>query len=268
MTFKELEKTVRILIADNRIGESLELLNTFFQDDDTLDQITLNTARYRSILEKETDGTWNHAEVTLALNQFRSDLLKFLRSKEEYYTFKEHTFGGNNIEKHSTNNHIQVFFSVGTPHNQHQQNYIDRLKTYFYKNGIKLQTLSGWEDSDPLDPIITELKDSSGCLVLAMERYYVETGKSKRGSDQESRITNLAFTSPWLHIEAALARAFDLPLMILKDQSLTNEGLIHNDKQEWGIVRINQHNLEEINQYPVKNFILNWINQVKKFSEK
>ncbi|MCB0562539.1 MAG: hypothetical protein KDD09_26485, partial [Phaeodactylibacter sp.] len=64
-----------------------------------------------------------------------------------------------------------------------------------------------------------------------------------------------------------LARSFNLPLIILKDVSLINEGLIHNDKQEWGIVRINQSKINEIDEYPVKNFILNWINQVRQYDK-
>ncbi|MFM9948843.1 MAG: hypothetical protein ACKV1O_12965, partial [Saprospiraceae bacterium] len=95
---------------------------------------------------------------------------------------------------------------------------------------------------------------------------YVSQGIAKRGSEQSTEIRDRALTSPWLQIETALARSFDLPLIILKEESLENEGLIHNDKQEWGIVRINSTNSREIEEYPIKNFILSWINQVKKYA--
>ncbi|MEZ4685973.1 MAG: hypothetical protein R3B47_07860 [Bacteroidia bacterium] len=101
--------------------------------------------------------------------------------------------------------------------------------------------------------------------MLALERYYVQNGCEKRGSEQENEIIDKSYTSPWLHIEAAIARSLDLPLMILKDKALRNEGLIHDDKQEWGIVRIDESDMNEIFEYPIKNFILNWTNQVKRY---
>ncbi|MEX0289592.1 MAG: hypothetical protein AB3N14_10830 [Flavobacteriaceae bacterium] len=266
MDFTELETKVRTLIGGNKISESIALLNSFFKDEADLNQIALQSAKYHTIMEKKVDGTADHLEVDLALSQVRANVLQFLSSKSEYFKFKEETFGEATQKNGSNNGQIKVFFSVASPHNEDQQNYINRLKEYFIENGIQLQTLTEWEDNDPLIPILKELKDSCGCLVLALERYYIQEGTAKRGSDQESSLAKEAFTSPWLQIEAALARSLDLPLIILKDKALTNEGLIHNDKQEWGIVRINQDDIEEIREYPVKNFILNWINQVKKYS--
>ncbi|MBK8652547.1 MAG: hypothetical protein IPN20_01105 [Haliscomenobacter sp.] len=64
---------------------------------------------------------------------------------------------------------VEVFFSVGSPHNDRQQAYIDNLVNYFRKNGIILDTLKEWDDSDPLVPIIKKLKNSCGCIVLALE---------------------------------------------------------------------------------------------------
>lgn len=267
MKFNDLESAVRILIGENKIKESIKLLNRSFQDDSDLNSIALQSAKYHAILEKKIEGTADHLTVDLALNQLRSSILQFLSSKGEYLRFKEQTFGAGDKGKTHKDDQIRVFFSVGSPHTEHQQNYINRLKEYFEQNGIHLHTLSEWEDNDPLIPIIKDLKDSCGCLVLALERNYIKSGAAKRGSDQEINLADQALTSPWLHIEAALARSLELPLIILKDKALTNEGLIHNDKQEWGIVRIDQDNIEEIKQYPIKNFILNWINQVKKYRE-
>ncbi|MEZ4891989.1 MAG: hypothetical protein R2778_03115 [Saprospiraceae bacterium] len=51
--------------------------------------------------------------------------------------------------------------------------------TYFDQNGIALETLKGWDDNDPLVPIIQEMKHSNGCLVLALERYFVSDGTEK-----------------------------------------------------------------------------------------
>ncbi len=265
MEFEEMENLVRAQISQDNISEAFELLNNFFKDDTDLDEIALQSAQYRSMLKNKIQGITDDLDAELMVNKLRSNILQLLRSKKEYLKYKKMTFGVSPGSKPPENDLITVFFSVGSPHNDKQQKYINELTGYFESHGIKLETLKGWDDNDPLLPIIEEMKKSSGCLVLALERYYLKDGIQKRGSQQESELKDQAYASPWLHIETALARSFDLPLIILKDNSLVNEGLIHSDKQEWGIVRINHSEIGEIKEYPVKNFILSWINQVKKF---
>lgn len=267
MDFSALEKNVRLCISLNKVAEAIELLNDFLQDDTDLNAIALQSASYHAIVEKNRQGTAPNAEVDLAFNRLRSNILDLLKAKKEYLKYKQLTFGTSEERPNDSKEAITVFFSVGSPHNDAQQAYINQLTAYFSANGINLVTLKGWDDNDPLIPIVQEMKKASGCLVLALERYYIRQGVAKRGSQQENDIKEKTLTSPWLHIEAALARSLDLPLIILKEESLENEGLIHNDKQAWGIVRINPVNATEIETYPVKNFILNWINQVKKYEK-
>lgn len=263
MEFNEIEKQIRSYISQDKIQESIELLSTYFQDDSDIDDIVLQSAKYNSILKKELQGTTGNLDLELELNNLRANILKLLKSKRDYLKYKEQTFGSTSISEINKEKLIRVFLSVASPFNDDQQNYINKLTLYFKKNGILLDTLTDWDDNDPLLPIMNQMKNSSGCLVLALERYHVKEGFEKRGSNQEIKIVEKSYTSPWLHIETALARSFNLPLIILKDISLVNEGLIHNNKQEWGIVRINETNINEIDEYPIKNFILNWIKQVK-----
>lgn len=267
MEFNEIEKRIRTSISQNKIQEAIELLSSFFKDDADIDEIILQSAKYHSIVKKEIRGTTDNLELELELSNLRANILKILKSKKDYLKYKKQTFGSDSISETNKEDLVKVFLSVASPFNDDQQNYINKLTAYFKENGILLDTLSDWDDNDPLAPIISQMKKSFGCLVLALERYHVREGVEKRGSNQEVKILGKSYTSPWLHIETALARSFNLPLMILKDVSLINEGLIHNDKQEWGIVRINQSNINEIDEYPVKNFILNWINQVKRYEK-
>ena len=216
MKFEQLEKEIRLLVSQNKLREAINLLNDFFTEDDDLDDITIQSSNYYSVLEKEVRGTADALEVELVLNKLRSNILQLLRSKKEYIRYKEQTFGETSHPDKIDTEEIKVFFSVGSPHNDEQQVYINELVAYFKSNGIKLETLKNWNDNDPILPIINELKASNGCFVLALERYFVSEGTEKRGSDQESKILDKSFTSPWLHIEAAIARSLDLPLIIFK----------------------------------------------------
>ncbi|MBK9962727.1 MAG: hypothetical protein IPP06_15815 [Saprospiraceae bacterium] len=267
MKFEQFENQVRSLISQNKLEETIKLLSDYLTEDSDLDEITIQSSKYHSVLEKQRRGTAGSSDVEVELNKLNSNILQLLRSKKEYLKYKKQTFGESNENSENDSEKIKVFFSVASPYNNKQQIYINELVKYFHSNGINLETLKEWNDNDPIMPILKELKKSNGCFVLALERYFVSEGSEKRGSEQESLLKDMSFTSPWLHIEAAIARSLDLPLIIFKDKSLRNEGLIHNDKQEWGIVRIDESNMQEIFEYPVKNFILNWINQVKMHSK-
>lgn len=267
MEFSELEKNVRAFITQNKITEAITFLIEHLNDDEGLDELTLQLASYNAISDKNRIGTATDDDVERAFNILKSNILKLLKAKKEYFKYKELTFGQTIAPPKDNNDTITVFFSLASPHNDTQQQYINELSAYFLANGIKLETLKGWDDNDPLIPITKEMKNSSGCLVLALERMFVQKGVNKRGSGQAGEIKDKAYTSSWLQIEAALARSFELPIIILKEESLENEGLIHNDKQEWGIVRINPDNIAEIQAYPIKNFILNWINEVKRYDK-
>lgn len=271
MDFNEVEKLVRNFVGKDQLTEAIEVLNDFFQDDKDLDAIALQSAKYHAIVNLRLEGTVDEQEADRVLNKLRLAILQLLRSKKEYFKYKEQTFGKEvkpPREEVQDKVLIPVFFSVASPHNDQQQAYIQELTTYFQEHGIELRTLKEWNDNDPLLPIIDAMRNSNGCLVLALERFFIHQGFLKKGSVQEDQIDDQAMASPWLHIEAAVARSLNLPLIILKDENLLNEGLIHNDKQEWGIVRTNYQNIEEIKQYPIKNFILSWINQVKQFYQK
>jgi hypothetical protein len=265
MDITDIENRIRDYISQNNIQDAIDLLSSSFKDDSDIDEIILQSAKFHAIRKNEILGTRDNVELEIELNTLRTNILKFIKAKKDYFKYKKRTFGNEDITRVDKEVLIRVFLSVASPFQDDQQNYIDKLKLYFKENGILLDSLTEWNDHDPLVPVLDQMRNCSGCLVLALERYHVKEGVEKRGSHQEIKIENKSYTSPWLHIETALARSLNLPLIILKDSSLINEGLIHNDKQEWGIVRINQSNIKEIEEYPVKNFILNWINQVKQY---
>lgn len=267
MDFSALETEVRALIEQDKIREAIDALGRFLTDDTDRNELSLLLANYNSTIQKTTSGVINHLDADIALNNLRANILKFLSAKKEFFKYKNLTFGDSTNKDDSPKDMVKVFFSVASPHNDLQQEYIKELTTYFEFHGIKLETLKNWNEEDPLLAIIDELKEASGCLVLALERYFIQEGKLKRGGNQEHILKEQAFTSPWLQIESALARSLELPLIILKDNGIQNDGLIDLDKQQWGIVKIDHRKKGEIDTYPVKNFILSWIKNVKKFDQ-
>jgi hypothetical protein len=263
MTIEEKAEQIRKLITKNLYPEVFEQLKAYFKDAESLDELALIEADYNDLESQKASGTIEAGNFRVEMNRLKKTLLQFTKARAENLSYKQAIF-----KEHNATRKIRVFFSVANPHNDVQKEYIKHVGEYFEKKGITLQTLVGWDDDDPLIPIMEDMKAASGCLVLALERNYVVTGIEKRGSKQESMISNIAFTSPWLHIEAALARAHDLPLIILKPTQMQNEGLIHNEKFVSRIIRLEKLDPKDLDEYPIKGAIQNWIKEVKTFHKK
>ena len=261
MTFAEIEKKVKLLIAKDDIGKALDELINFLIDDPQLDKILLLSASYNNIIKNQIQGTAEKAE----LNQLRANLLGVLRSLREEDEDAQNAFpSARKTQNVDDSEGIKVFLSIATPHNDLQKNYISKVEQHLKKYGIELVTLQDWNSQDPLKPILQLMKSTYGCLVLVLERYYIREGVTKRGSAKEAVLNGEAFASPWNHIEAALANQLNLPLLILKEEKLKSEGMIDESVFEWRIVKIDPEKPEQLDQYPIKQFIRTWVEEVKK----
>jgi hypothetical protein len=63
-------------------------------------------------------------------------------------------------------------------------------------------------------------------VVIAFERSYFPSGLSKRGSPKETVLSEVKLPTAWNQIEAAIAYSFKLPLMVIVEEGLMNEGLL------------------------------------------
>lgn len=266
MTFLELESLVVDLIAKAETKKALSALTTFFKDTDYLNQIVLLSASYHEIINKQMKGV-SDKQDEIAMHQLRLNILEFITAKKEDLKYREQTFGKKEVIVDNEKDYVKAFFSLSTPHNDDQQAYVTKLTTFMKEEGILLETLKDWNERDPMEPIIKEIKKSNGCLVLALERFYVKSGATKRGSEQQREVLEKGYTSTWLHIEAAIARSFNIPLLILKEESLQSDGLIHNDKQHKNIALIHEQNVKEIYEHSTMRSLLIWISEVKNYKK-
>jgi hypothetical protein len=97
-----------------------------------------------------------------------------------------------------------------------QQAFIDRVGGQLGIRGLEPRTL-GVTDHDrdtPLKAIRHLMLASRGLIAIAFRRTYIK-------QDQW-------LTSPWVHIESAMAYQIGLPILILREQGVTAEGLLEN----------------------------------------
>ena len=133
------------------------------------------------------------------------------------------------------NTRTPVFLSYPRPCMNGQQTFIDRIDDQLRSRGLGSRTL-GVTDHDwdaPLKAIRHLMLASCGLIAIAFRRTYINQGIGNCRTDTGNSMTCLLndewLTSPWVHIESAMAYQIGLPILILREKGVMAEGLLEND---------------------------------------
>lgn len=125
-----------------------------------------------------------------------------------------------------------IFFSYPKPWSSKQTTFVERVSSYLKERGFEPRTL-GVTDYDmdaPLRAIRRLMLESNGLVTVALSRTQVKKGIAKlRGPDKKLKSQALAdcwFTTPWAHIEAAMAYQLGLPILIFREQGVLADGVL------------------------------------------
>lgn len=136
------------------------------------------------------------------------------------------------MEKYSYK--IPIFLSYPKPHLKIQQEFIDGLREYLNSRGILGRTLgiTDYGIKAPLNSVRGMLMDCNGVITIAFARTLIEKAIVKPNNDIEKgkqvEIENKYITSPWCHIEAAMAYQIGLPVLVLREKGVLVEGVIED----------------------------------------
>lgn len=127
---------------------------------------------------------------------------------------------------------ISVFLSYPKPCFGRQKAFVDRIGAYLAERGFGPRTL-GVTDYDmdaPLTAIRRLMLESNGLLTIAFRRTYVDKGTARLRTDidklREEPIDGMWLTTPWAHIEPAMAYQLGLPVLILREKGVLAEGIL------------------------------------------
>jgi len=134
---------------------------------------------------------------------------------------------------------VPVFLSVGAGRNPTQEAFVTSVKTFFDSRGIAAKTVDDYNTTNrqPLKDVEMCMSHCYGAIVLAFERTYIENGSSRRGSPAEQQLRSVRLPPAWNQIEAAMAYTRGLPLLVLVEHGLTDEGMLES-KYDWRVKRI------------------------------
>jgi hypothetical protein len=127
---------------------------------------------------------------------------------------------------------ISVFLSYPKPWRADQDAFVARVQDYLEDRGLAPRTL-GITDYDmdaPLKAIRRLMLESNGLVTLAFARTHVTHGVMKRrGPDHTSRdgeLHDVWMTTPWAHIEPAMAYQLGLPVLIIREAGVIADGVL------------------------------------------
>lgn len=136
-----------------------------------------------------------------------------------------------------------IFISVGGTANEKQESFVSAIELRLKSENLIPNTVgrNKFSCDSPLKTIVELLDGCSGTIIIALERTYFPTGIEKRGGALESTLSNVKFPTPWNQIEAAMAYSKGLPIMLIIEEGLKNEGLIEQG-HDWYILRVKLDN--------------------------
>ena len=127
---------------------------------------------------------------------------------------------------------ISVFLSYPTPCAMRQRRFIAQVLVYLERCGFVPRTL-GVTDFDvdmPLDAVRRLIAQSSGLVAVAFRRTFLADATAYHDTDVAGLspfpLKDAWFTSPWTHIEVAMAYQLDLPIMVLCEAGVVRDGVL------------------------------------------
>lgn len=127
---------------------------------------------------------------------------------------------------------ISVFLSYPKPFLKVQEQFIARIVAYLEDHGFAPRTL-GVTDYDmdaPLTAIRRLMLESNGLITVALRRTYLEKGTTRHRTDvqdlKETSLSETWLTTPWAHIEPAMAYQLGLPILLFREKGVFADGIL------------------------------------------
>ena len=135
---------------------------------------------------------------------------------------------------------INIFVSLSSPINREQIVFREALWEYLKKHGMDAVTL-GYNIYDmeyPLRGIRIWMGQCYGMICIAFRRSYIQTGvvykkaviKDKYTIQNENEagksLNEMWLTSPFCHIETAMAFQLNIPILVFRESGVVNDGML------------------------------------------
>jgi hypothetical protein len=152
-----------------------------------------------------------------------------------------------------------VFVSMGSPYTASQKEFLDALIELLRSCDVEPRVMNktDYPTGSPLKDISRVMKECHGVIVVASERTYFESGLEKR----QTPLQSVRYSTPWSQIEASMGFAHGIPIIVLMEPGLREEGLLE-EKYDWYVERI-RISPESLADKDVQNRVRAWCRLVQ-----
>ncbi len=168
---------------------------------------------------------------------------------------------------------VLVFLSHPNPFLDEQQCFIEKLKQKLYNFYLKTITLQAdnYDLTDSINYLKGMIKQCYGIIIIGFKQIFIDKGVKKRGGVEdpkyyypmETDVSGQALTSPFCHIEGTIGLINDLPLLIINEKGVREEGIIKGGKFSVKTKPFDLHHLDEFfNDRTVAQQISVWVGRV------
>jgi hypothetical protein len=134
-----------------------------------------------------------------------------------------------------------VFVSVGSTSTKSQEDFVRAVEDRLRIEGLEPHTVgrNTFGSEAPLKTVTQLMDKCAGAVVIALERTYFAEGIDKRGGGEtrERILKDVRLPTTWNHIGAALSYAQGLPLLVIVEEGLKEEGLLERG-YDWYVQRV------------------------------
>src|SRR5262249_58586592 len=104
------------------------------------------------------------------------------------------------------------------------------------------------------------IKTCDCAIVIAFERYKIFDGTERPNSPDQTPIKNRSEPTVWNHLEAAMAYAHDLPMLVLVEKCIYRQGML-SKRFEWNAMEIDI-DPQVVKQEPFRQMVDVWLGRV------
>lgn len=168
---------------------------------------------------------------------------------------------------------ILVFLSRPNPFLEEHQKFIDKLKMKLKEYSLETITLQAdeYDLTDSINYLKGMIKQCYGIIIIGFKQIFIDKGSKKRGGitnpdffyPSEIDLSNQALTSPFCHIEGTIGLLNDLPLLIINEEGVREEGIIQGGRFSVKTAKFKLNDIESfLSNKTFEQQLLVWVGKV------
>lgn len=159
-----------------------------------------------------------------------------------------------------------VFISVGRTSSREENDFLRAVEVHLKSHGLSSRVVgrTDFVDENPFGKILAVMKECSGVIIIASERLVFHDGIEFPKSVGKIALPNVFLPTVWNQIEAGLAYALHLPMLMFAESSLRRDGFLEQE-YDWQILRWDDLVAERLKSADFLSAFEKWKNDVGKF---